>query len=71
MKRIRYYYDIVSPFSFLGFEILSRYESIWKVEIEYVPFLLGAIMKESGNVPPATNPFKARYLKNGLSFHII
>ncbi|KAJ3072536.1 hypothetical protein HDU98_003422 [Podochytrium sp. JEL0797] len=59
MSKIKIYYDVVSPFSWFGFEILLRYKPRWtRVQFELVPFSLGGVMRDSGNVPPATNPLK-------------
>lgn len=62
---IRFYYDVVSPFSLLAFSVMKRYKSIWNVDVEYVPILLGGVMKASGNTPPGANPYKLKYLGKG------
>lgn len=65
VTKITSYYDIVSPYSWLAFEVLTRYEGIWKVPIDYTPFLLGGVMRATGNVPPGSNPYKGNYLFKG------
>nr|KAJ3421232.1 hypothetical protein HK105_004142 [Polyrhizophydium stewartii] len=60
--RLTLYYDVVSPFSWFAFEILSRYRPVWGIEVDFVPFFLGGIMQASENQPPANNAFKARYM---------
>ncbi|KAJ3392794.1 hypothetical protein CcCBS67573_g01167 [Chytriomyces confervae] len=64
-KRITIFYDVVSPFSWFGFELLRRYQSVWNgVDVALQPFFLGGVMGASGNKPPATNPYKgAQMLK--------
>ncbi|KAI9331838.1 DSBA-like thioredoxin domain-containing protein [Obelidium mucronatum] len=63
MSSVKVYYDVVSPYSWFGVELLLRYKPRWPaVAFELVPFSLGAVMKLAGNVPPATNPFKGKQL---------
>ena len=48
--RIEFLYDIVSPYSALAWQVLNRYRASWPtVDILPVPFLLGGVMKASGN----------------------
>jgi glutathione S-transferase kappa 1 len=65
MSKITLYYDIISPYTWLAFEVLHRYESIWKIPVDYQPFLLGGVMKATQNVPPGSNPFKLKYMMGG------
>ncbi|XP_077201966.1 glutathione S-transferase kappa 1 [Paroedura picta] len=60
------FYDVVSPYSWLGFEVLCRYRTIWNIELRLRPSFLGGIMKESGNQPPAMLPKRAMYMSNDL-----
>ena len=66
MSQIVFYYDVVSPYSWLGFEVLTRYEPLWQIKVDYVPFSLGGIMNQTGNVPPGVNPFKMVYMLKDL-----
>ncbi|XP_069506662.1 glutathione S-transferase kappa 1 isoform X2 [Ambystoma mexicanum] len=61
-----FFYDVVSPYSWVGFETMCRYRSFWNVEVHLRPVLLGAIMKESGNQPPAMVPNKGVYMSKDL-----
>nr|AYG85509.1 glutathione S-transferase kappa [Andrias davidianus] len=65
-KMLELFYDVVSPYSWLGFEVMCRYRSIWNVEMRLRPGLLGGIMKESGNQPPALVPKKGAYMGQDL-----
>ena len=58
---IDFYYDVVSPYSWIGFEIMERYSRIWPVTVRYRPVLLGGIMAAVGNATPAV-PAKGAYL---------
>ncbi|CAL2031727.1 unnamed protein product [Caenorhabditis brenneri] len=67
LPRIDYYFDVISPYSYIGFEILQKMEHQWKgVSIRYIPFFLGAIMKESGNRPPAMLPARSVMMMTDL-----
>lgn len=60
LPRIDFYFDVISPYSYIGFEILQKMHPQWKdVSIRYIPFFLGAVMKESGNRPPAMLPARS------------
>ncbi|XP_060052727.1 glutathione S-transferase kappa 1 isoform X1 [Erinaceus europaeus] len=65
-RTLELYYDVLSPYSWLGFEILCRYKNIWNVDLQLRPTLIAAIMKDSGNKPPAMLPRKAMYLAKDL-----
>merc|ERR1739838_419899 len=65
-KRVELYYDVLSPYTWFAFEVLMRYKTHWKAEIELKPFLLGGIMQASGNKPPMFVPNKAQYMWKDL-----
>ncbi|CAB3411460.1 unnamed protein product [Caenorhabditis bovis] len=61
LPRIDYYFDVVSPFAYIGFEALHQIEKQWSgVTVKYIPFFVAAVMKESGNSTPASVPAKTR-----------
>jgi glutathione S-transferase kappa 1 len=64
--RLELFYDIVSPYSFLAFEVLRRYRPQWHLDLVLRPAFLGGVMKSTGNTPPATLPAKAPYLLRDL-----
>ncbi|CAK7238445.1 hypothetical protein SEUCBS140593_010695 [Sporothrix eucalyptigena] len=55
--RITLYVDIVSPFAYEAYYILRNDRAFKECEIEYVPILLGGLMKRCGNTAPI-------YIKN-------
>ncbi|NXP53530.1 GSTK1 transferase, partial [Heliornis fulica] len=59
---VELFYDVVSPYSWLGFEVLCRYQHIWNIELRFRPAFLGGIMQATGNKPPAMLPKRAEYL---------
>lgn len=69
MKRIELFFDLVSPYSFVAFQIFHNYihpltsAPIWKgVELKLTPVLLGAIFKGTDNVTPISHEKKRHFL---------
>ncbi|XP_068998629.1 glutathione S-transferase kappa 1-like [Embiotoca jacksoni] len=65
-KVIELFYDVVSPYSWLGFEVMCRYRNVWNIELQLRPAFLGGIMQGSGNKPPGVVPNKFMYMTNDL-----
>ncbi|XP_077114874.1 glutathione S-transferase kappa 1-like [Ranitomeya variabilis] len=65
-KVLELFYDVVSPYSWLGFEVLLRYKNIWNVDISLRPGFLGGLMSASGNSAPAMVPNKGAYMFQDL-----
>ncbi|XP_015729232.1 glutathione S-transferase kappa 1 isoform X2 [Coturnix japonica] len=42
---VELFYDVVSPYSWMGFEVLCRYQHIWNVDLRFRPAFLGGIMQ--------------------------
>ncbi|XP_074539686.1 glutathione S-transferase kappa 1-like [Halichoeres trimaculatus] len=66
-KVIELFYDVVSPYSWLGFEVMCRYRNVWNIELQLRPAFLGGIMQGSGNKPPGLVPNKFMYMTKDLS----
>ncbi|KAK2178401.1 hypothetical protein NP493_545g00046 [Ridgeia piscesae] len=66
-KTVELFYDVVSPYSWIAFEVLLRYQTKWNMDLKLKPFFLGAIMKASGNQPPGVIPNKAAYIVQDLA----
>lgn len=63
MPKITLYIDCVSPYGFFAFHVLETYRLIWKeINVDYVPIVLGIVMKESGNRAPIAVPNKGEWL---------
>jgi 2-hydroxychromene-2-carboxylate isomerase len=58
---IEFLFDYASPYSYLASLQIEGFAKRNRAEIIYVPILLGAVMKATGNVSPANIPAKARY----------
>lgn len=65
--RLELFYDIVSPWSYLCFEALSRMREAWQLELVMRPAFLGGVMKATGNTPPASLPARGVYLMRDLA----
>jgi 2-hydroxychromene-2-carboxylate isomerase len=65
LRRIALHYDCISPYSWIGFELMMRHSRMWNdptVQIELKPTFLGGIMQGSGNKPPGVVPGKMVYM---------
>ncbi|XP_070767747.1 glutathione S-transferase kappa 1 [Enoplosus armatus] len=65
-KVIELFYDVVSPYSWLGFEVMCRYRQVWNIELKLRPAFLGGIMQGAGNKPPGLVPNKFLYMTKDL-----
>lgn len=61
-RTLELFYDVLSPYSWLGFEVLCRYQHLWNIKLQLRPALIAGIMKDSGNQPPAMVPRKGQYM---------
>ncbi|XP_032069285.1 glutathione S-transferase kappa 1 isoform X2 [Thamnophis elegans] len=66
-KKVECFYDVVSPYSWLGFEIICRYRPIWNLDVHLRPVFLAGIMKATGNQPPAMLPKRGEYMLKDIS----
>lgn len=63
-KAIEFFYDIVSPYSYLAATQIPRLEKL--APVVWRPFLIGGVFKASGNLMPAANPVKGQYMLKDL-----
>ena len=61
-KQLEYFFDYVSPFSYLADSQVPALINRTGAELVYRPFFLGGVMQASGNSPPATVPAKGKYM---------
>ncbi|CAH7469733.1 Gstk1 [Phodopus roborovskii] len=66
-RTVELFYDVLSPYSWLGFEILCRYRHLWNIRLQLRPTLIAGIMKDSGNKPPAMVPRKGQYMSKDIA----
>jgi len=67
MRRLTFYFDIVSPYSAFAWVALLRLRPKWDLQLEIKPFFLGGIMKGSGNQPPAMLPNRAMFVAQDVA----
>jgi len=61
-KKLDFYFDFGSPYSYLAHKQIRKLENENLVEVRYMPILLGAILKMTGIKPNADVPIKGRYM---------
>ena len=59
-KNIDFYFDFISPYSYLAYKKLKRINNTNQIKVEYKPILLGCLHKLSGITPPAFNERKLK-----------
>ena len=59
--QVEFYYDLVSPYSYLAFGEVGRVAGEAGVEVVLRPVLLGALHKAAGIKAPIETPAKGRY----------
>ena len=63
-KSINFYFDFISPYSYLAFQKIKYLNNKRKININYKPILLGGLHKLGGITPPAFNKHKLKNMKN-------
>ena len=62
IKPFDFYFDFVSPYSFLAHKQLKKIENKERIKIRYNPVLLGGLHNLHGIKAPAFNPAKAKHM---------
>lgn len=65
-KTVELFYDVISPYSWIGFEFLCRARNRWNIDLKFRPFYLAGIMGETGNRPPMMVASKGAYMAKDL-----
>ena len=63
-KSIDFYFDFISPYSYLAYERIKLINKKDKIKINYKPILLGGLHKLGGITAPAFNERKMKNMKN-------
>ena len=63
-KIINFYFDFISPYSYLAYKKLSLLNKENKFNINYKPILLGGLHKLGGITAPAFNERKMKNMRN-------
>ncbi|XP_051819348.1 glutathione S-transferase kappa 1-like isoform X2 [Antechinus flavipes] len=46
-RKLEFFYDLLSPYCWLSFEVLCRYRNIWNINLQLRPTFLAGIMKDT------------------------
>ena len=63
-KSIDFYFDFISPYSYLAYERIKLINKKDEIKINYKPILLGGLHKLGGITAPAFNERKMKNMKN-------
>ena len=63
-KSFDFYFDFISPYSYLAYKKLKLFNKINEININYKPILLGGLHKLRGITAPAFNERKMKNMKN-------
>ena len=63
-KSINFYFDFISPYSYLAYQKIKYLNNKRKININYKPILLGGLHKLGKITPPAFNKHKLKNMKN-------
>jgi 2-hydroxychromene-2-carboxylate isomerase len=66
-KRVEFYYDLGSPYSYLASTQIERICEKYNADLDWKPFLLGGVYKETGNRAPLEVPNKRAYMVEDLA----
>jgi len=66
MKKIDFYFDISSPYSYLAHTQLRNYEKETGEKVNYMPIFLGGLHRQADIIAPGLNPHKGKYLIKDL-----
>ena len=61
-KSIEFYFDFSSPYAYLGFKEIKKYEKKLQFQIKYMPIFLGGLHNSAGITPAAFNKIKSKYM---------
>ena len=67
MPKLEFFFDFISPYSYIAFHALPEEMADHVDRIDYKPIFLGAVMKATGNRPPGLVPAKGTYLGHDLA----
>ncbi|SVE48002.1 uncharacterized protein METZ01_LOCUS500856, partial [marine metagenome] len=62
IKPFEFYFDFASPYTFIAHKEIRRIENENSIKINYMPILLGALLKSAGIKPNMDIPIKGKYM---------
>jgi 2-hydroxychromene-2-carboxylate isomerase len=64
INQIDFYFDIISPYSFIAHKKIQKISKIKKIQFNYKPILLGGLHKLAEINAPAFNKYKMKNMQN-------
>ncbi len=64
---IEFFWDVGSPYTFLASTRIDQIAEACDVQVQWRPFLLGGVFRETGNRPPLEVPAKLNYMLDDLN----
>ncbi|MES2265066.1 MAG: 2-hydroxychromene-2-carboxylate isomerase [Pseudomonadota bacterium] len=61
MKKVEFFFDVGSPYTYLAYHQLPKIAKARNAEIVWRPMLLGGVFQATGNSSPATVPIKGQH----------
>src|SRR3970040_308769 len=61
-KSIEFFYDVVSPWSYLAWTQIEKVAERQQANLQYRPFLLGGVFKATHNQSPMSVPAKGAHM---------
>lgn len=68
-KTVEFLFDVGSPTSYLAYRRLPAIAARTGAHIDYIPVLLGGIMKATGNAPPGLVAARGRWMHVDMTRH--
>jgi 2-hydroxychromene-2-carboxylate isomerase len=66
MKRVEFFFDLSSPYSYLASTQIEAVAARAGAEVAWRPFVLAAVFKAANNTMPAASPPKAKWMVRDL-----
>ncbi len=66
-KTLEFFFDYMSPTSFLGWAVVPGVIERTGAELKIKPMFLGCVMKATGNQPPGMVPAKGKYMQQDMA----
>ena len=63
-KSIEFYFDFSSPYAYIGYKEIMKYEKKNLFKIKFMPIFLGGLHNSAGVTPAAFNALKSKYMMN-------
>ena len=66
MIKVEFFFDAISPYTFLAWRSLRAYRDVWRLRVEFRPIYLPGVVRGSGNEPPLAVEAKRRWMEEDI-----